>query len=81
MKARTAVIYQGKKYESDSSPVTQDEVTAMKAYFDDNVGEIGILSFDGADGTWYCFPRAVLDESILCVEVVEDENTALEPGR
>ena len=71
MKARTVVIYQGKKYESDSSLVTQDEVAAMKAYFSDNVGEIGTLSFDGADGVWYCFPRRVLDESILCVEVVE----------
>ena len=81
MKARTVVIYQGERYESKIKELTQAEVDALKEFYDEHMGDMAYLSsFEGADSCWYWFPRRVLDECILCVEVVESD-TALEPAR
>lgn len=74
MKARTIVIHRAIWYRAIFNDVTQDNVVALKTYYDEHVNEINGLSFPGDDGIWYCFPRKVLDECVLCVEVVEDEN-------
>ena len=81
MKARTIIIYQGRQYNSEVCEITQSGLDSIEALYDDQINELSHLSFPNGNGVWYCFPRRVLDESILCVEVVEDENTALEPPR
>lgn len=74
MKVRTILIYRGEyKFVSQAEKGTTDELAALKALYSDRTNDIDSLTFTDDDGVWYCFPRKVLDECVICVEVLEEE--------
>ena len=82
MKARTVILCGDDwRFCARAEEMTQADVDTLKIKYERGVNNLDHLSLYDVGGAWYCFPRKVLNESILCVEVLEDENTALEPTR
>ena len=71
---RVCIVHQGQKYSSEVREVSQEGLDQLK---EDYVREAGDLrtkvAFDGIDGVWYCFPPQLLQSSILCIEIVDNQ--------
>lgn len=74
MKARTILIYRGEyHFRAHPEEMTQTDIDTLVMRYANWINKMDHLEFYGDDSIWYCFPRKVLDECILCVEVMEEE--------
>ena len=72
MKTRTDILFSnGKVFQSKESDVTEEELDEIKEFYKDCAGDWQYLVLTDSDGTWYCFPGAILNDAILCIVVTE----------
>lgn len=71
---RVCIIHQGQKYSSKVREVSQKELDQLKENHAREAGDLRTqVTFNGADGVWYCFPPQLLQSSILCIEIVDNQ--------
>lgn len=71
---RVCIIHQGQKYSSEIREVSQKELDQLKEDYTHGMGDLRAkVTFHDMYGIWYCFPPQLLQESILCIEIMDNQ--------